>query len=320
MMGKRKWFFTVAIICTVLLSVGCSSTASSYPERPVELINPWGAGGSHDAHARVIASDMGEHLGKPMTVSVKEGGGGAIGAGFVAQSEADGYTLLLGDQSSVIIRPMLEKLPYNWEDFTPIFQFNDSPIIFVTPNDRPWDNLEEYVEAAKANPGEVTYGSVAGLGPDQVPIELFRLEADIELKHIPFSGGGDSYQSILSGDIDASPLFLATVKKDLEEGRLRALAVTSSERLEELPDVPTFMELGYDVEWAMFRTVFGPKEMDPETVKKLEESFIKLVEDDEMKKNIGNLGEKINYLTGQELSDRITREAEVLEELIKQVN
>lgn len=319
MIKKRNWFFTIAIFCTViLLGVGCSNN-EAYPDRPVELINPWAAGGSHDAHSRVIANSMEEYLGKPMTVAVKEGGGGAVGAGFTAKSDPDGYTLLLGDQSSVIIRPMLEQLPYTWEDFTPIFQFNDSPIIFVTPIDRPWETLEEYVAAAKENPGEINYGSVAGLGPDQVPIERFRLEAGLDLTHVPFPGGGGAYQSILAGDIDASPLFLATVKKDLDEGRLRALAVTSPERLEELPDVPTFKELGYDVEWAMFRTIFGPKDMDPEVVKILEEAFTNMAEDDELKKNIKNLGENVNYLTGQELKDRLATEAKVLEELIQQV-
>ncbi|MGH3357804.1 MAG: tripartite tricarboxylate transporter substrate binding protein, partial [Nocardioidaceae bacterium] len=243
-------------VCAFLLA-GCESgsttKASSFPQRPVELVNPWTAGGSHDAHARAIASEMPDILGQPMTVSIKSGGAGAVGATAVAsQSTPDGYTLLLGDQTSVMARPMVEELAYTWEDFRPVAQINDSPIVITVPGDSPYDSIEDLVSAAKESPGDLQYGSVAGLGPDQIPVELLTDAAGIDLTHVPFEGGGPSYRAVLAGDVDMAPLFPSTVTKDVEEGRLKALAVTSPERIDSLPDVPTLQESGFDVEWEMF--------------------------------------------------------------------
>lgn len=303
-----------------LLLAACGGQAGAFPQRPVELVNPWPAGGSHDAHARVVASSVADHLGQPMLVSIKSGGGGAVGAGFVANdAAADGHTVLLGDQTSVIVRPLLEDVHYTWEDFRPIAQINDSPILFVVPADRPWQTLEEYVEAARDDPGAVNYGSVAGLGPDQIPVELMRLEAGIDLRHVPFEGGGPAYRALLAEDVDMSPLFPATVRQDVEDGRLRALAVTSPERLDEFPDVPTLTELGYDIQWAMFRTVFAPADVPDEAAEQLADAIEATAADEGFVTLIERLGESVEVVTGEELEARVEREAEVLRQLVEQV-
>jgi tripartite-type tricarboxylate transporter receptor subunit TctC len=311
-----------ALTAGALLLSGCSSAASTdasnFPQRPVELVNPWAAGGSHDAHARAIASEISDVLGQPMTVSIKSGGAGAVGATAVAkQSKPDGYTLLLGDQTSVMARAMAEELPYTWEDFRPVAQINDSPIVITVPGNSPYDTIQEFVEAAKASPGELQYGSVTGLGPDQIPVELLLKDAGIDVKHIPFEGGGPSYRAVLAEDVDMAPLFPAAVFKDVKEGRLKALAVTSQERIPGMPDVPTLKESGFDVEWEMFRTVFAPKDTPDAVVDSLADDFAELAESDGFHKIIEGLGEEVEFLRGEELENRVKTDATSLESLVE---
>lgn len=319
---RSKVQAAVAVMAGALLA-GCSAassagTASNFPERPVELVNPWAAGGSHDAHARAIAAEMKDILGQPMTVSIKDGGAGALGATTVAkQSKPDGYTLLLGDQTSVITRPLAEELAYTWDDLRPIAQINDSPIVITVPGDSPYDTIEDFVSAAKADPGSLKYGSVTGLGPDQIPVELMLNDAGIEVSHVPFEGGGPSYRAVLAGDVDMAPLFPAAVTKDVEEGRLKALAVTSPERIPGLPDVPTLTESGIDVEWEMFRTVFAPKDTPDAVVEALADDFEELAESEGFRGIVEGLGEEVEFLRGDELEQRVRTDAEALESLIE---
>lgn len=328
--ASRRRAAAVAVLAGASLAVsGCAPSASeggesdaaaSFPERPVELVNPWSAGGSHDAHARAIASEIPDELGQPMTVSIKSGGAGAVGAAHVAQQAApDGYTLLLGDQTSVITRPMVEDVPYTWEDLRPVAQINDSPIVLVVPGDSPYDTVEDYLDAAAEEPGSITYGSVPGLGPDQIPVELLLREADVEVKHVPFEGGGPAYRAVLAGDIDMSPLFPSAVSKDVEDGRLKALAVTSPERYSEMPDVPTLKETGYDVEWEMFRTVFAPDETPDAVVETLADDFAELAESEGFTSIINGLGEQVELVRGEELQERIADDAAALDKLVKEL-
>ncbi|MGH3386481.1 MAG: Bug family tripartite tricarboxylate transporter substrate binding protein [Nocardioidaceae bacterium] len=306
-----------------LLLAGCSSASSqgaaeNFPQRPVELVNPWAAGGSHDAHARAISSEISDLLGQPMTVSIKSGGAGSVGATAVAkQSKPDGYTLLLGDQTSVMARSMAEQLPYTWEDFRPVAQINDSPIVITVPGNSPYDTIEEFVAAAKAKPGTLKYGSVTGLGPDQIPVELLIKEAGIDIRHIPFEGGGPSYRAVLAEDVDMAPLFPAAVTKDVKEKRLKALAVTSAERIPGLAEVPTLKESGFDVEWEMFRTVFAPKGTPDAVVESLADDFGDLSESKGFHKIVEGLGEEVEFLRGEELEKRVTSDAASLEALVE---
>lgn len=307
---------------SMLLLAGCagatSATGEDFPQRPVELVNPWAAGGSHDAHARAIASEVEQFLGEPMTVSIKDGGAGAVGSTEVAKkAKPDGYTLLLGDQTSVMARPMAEELAYTWEDFRPVAQINDSPIVITVPGSSPFDTIEDFIRTARENPGKLQYGSVTGLGPDQIPVELLLQDAGIDVTHVPFEGGGPSYRAVLAGDVDMAPLFPAAVTKDVEEGRLKALAVTSPERIPGLPDVPTLKESGIDVEWEMFRTVFAPRDTPDEIVKSIANAFEALAEDPGFRKVIEGLGEEVEYLRGDELERRVESDAESINQLVK---
>lgn len=319
----KRMLGAAAAAAGILVLAGCggassSGDASDFPARPVELVNPWAAGGSHDAHARAISSEIDDILGQPMMVSIKSGGAGSVGATAVAkQAKPDGYSLLLGDQTSVIARPLAEELPYTWQDLRPVAQVNDSPIVITVPGDSPFDTIEDFVAAAEAEPGSLQYGSVTGLGPDQIPVELMLKDAGIDVGHVPFEGGGPSYRAVLAGDVDMAPLFPAAITKDVEEGRLKALAVTSPERIPGLPDVPTLKESGIDVEWEMFRTIFAPADTPDAVVERLADDFEELAESESFRGIIEGLGEEVEFLRGDELEARFASDAEALESLIE---
>lgn len=306
------------ISATLLLTAceGGADEAADFPTSPVELVNPWAAGGSHDLHVQVIAGEMEELLGQPMNATAREGGGGALGASHVAQATADGYTLLLGDQTSVIARPMVESTDYAAEDLRPVAQINDSPVVLTVPGDSPYDTLEEFLEAATEDPGSLQYVSVPGLGPDQIPVELFIEEEGLDLDHVPVGGGGDVHRALLAGDSDMGPLFPAAVQQDVEEGTLKALAVTGSERLDSLPDVPTLGEKGIDVEYEMFRTVFAPADTPDDVVDTLAGAFEELSNDQEFVELIEDIGEEVEFLAGEELNERFQSDIDAIDAIV----
>lgn len=293
--------------------------AQDFPNKPVRLVIPYSPGGSHDAHARAFASVMEPHLGVPMLPVIRSGGGGSVGASFVATSSADGYTLILGDQQSILVKPMLEELPYSPESFVPIGRINFSPLLIVVKADQPWQSLGDLVDAAKAAPGEISYGAVPGLGVDQIPMELLSLESGAEFKFVPFPGGGPAWQAFLGDDIDVSPAFASTVTPYLADGSVRALAVTAPQRLEKFPDVPTMEEQGFDVSFAMFRTIFAAKDTPPEIVAKLREAFDKGVEDKSFQSMVRRMGERIIYMSGADFEDFMVDESEAIGALVKKL-
>ena len=157
---------------------------------------------------------------------------------------------------------------------------------------------------------------MTGLGPAQIPVELMLKDAGVQVTHVPFEGGGPSYRAVLAGDVDMAPLFPAAVTKDIEAGRLKALAVTSPERIPGLPDVPTLKESGIDVEWEMFRTVFAPKDTPDAVVDALADDFEALAESDGFQGIVEGLGEEVEFVRGDELEQRVETDAQALESLI----
>ena len=295
------------------------AVAEDYPSKPVKLIIPYPPGGSHDAHARAFAGVADESFGVPVMAVIKSGGGGSIGANFVAQSKPDGYTILLGDQQSIIAKPLLEDLPYTWDSFVPVGRINYSPMLICVHADSEWQTLKDLVAYAKKNPNKLSYGGVAGLGVEQLTMEPFLINAGIDLKFIPFSGGGPSFKAFLSRDVDVSPQFVSTVFDYIKEGKIRALAVSSPARLPQLKDVPTIMEQGYDHQFAMFRTVFAPKGIDGTTLQTLRELFKKTTDDKSFQSIVRRMGERVIYMSGEDFEKFQIEEVERIKLTVKKL-
>jgi tripartite-type tricarboxylate transporter receptor subunit TctC len=297
---------------------GSAAAEEDFPTRAIELVNPFPAGGSHDAHARAIGSIGKDAFGQPIQVAIRSGGGGTIGASYVAkQAKPDGYTIMLGDPGSVIIQPLTQKVSYTTADLAPIAQIDESPIVLVTLPDSPWNTLQDLIDAAKAKPGTITYGAGPKYGNDQLGVELLTDAAGIELKHVPIDGGGNVYRATLAGDVQLGAVFPASATKDLAEGRLKALGVTSQERIPGLDKVPTCKEQGVDVEWLMFRTVFVPAKTPQSRQDALAKSFEKLGSDPKFVALLTALGETPAILTGDALRTKIKQVNDRLAALIK---
>lgn len=315
--GRARYALLGVAMATALTA--CSAAdAGDFPTRPIELVNPFPAGGSHDAHARAIASAAEAHFGQQVQVAIRSGGGGTIGADFVVnQADPDGYTMMLGDPGSTIIQPLLQDVNYSTDDLEPVAQIDESPIVFVTLPEAPWDDMADLVADAEQRPGEILYAAGPQFGNDQIAVEMLQDVAGIELRHVPTDGGGNVYRATLAGDVEVGVLFPASVENDIKDGNLKALGVTSSERIPGLEDVPTLAEQGFDVDWQMFRVVYVPAETPEDRVEMLADKFEALLGDADFEKLLVDMGEQPGFLRGEELDSKLDAARERIEGIVQ---
>ena len=222
------------------------SYAQAWPERPVTLIVPFPPGGGTDTFARPLAAALGEQLGQTFVVDNRGGAGGTLGAGTAARAEKDGYTLFFGAVHHAIAPGVYPKLAYDIEkDFHPIAVVAVVPqVIVVNPDRIQAKTLGELVEAAKASPGSLTYGSAGNGTSHHLAGELFKTVTGTDIEHVPYKGAGPALQDLIGGQIDMMFDGLGSSAGHIKSGRIRPLAVASSERSPILPDVPTAAEAG----------------------------------------------------------------------------
>lgn len=255
-----------------------NETDIAFPERAISLVVAWSAGGGTDIQARALVASAEEFLGQQIQVVNKPGSSGAVGWGEIAHStEPDGYTLTV---VSPEIGFLAEQGLYDFglEDFTLITMFNEDPAALAVKADAPWNTLEEFVADAQANPGTITVGnSGSGLAWDLATTALEEA-AGVELAHVPYDGSSTAVQAILGGTLDAMSFSIGEVRAQVESGEMKVLAVATDDRLESLPDIPTFTEQGYDVTIGTFRGIAGPAGMDEAIVAKLNDAFVQMAQ------------------------------------------
>ena len=243
---------------TLLASVAAAAALSAlapavfaadavYPSRPIKLIVPFGAGGSTDMVARLLAEKMGPILGQTVVIENKGGAGGSIGASEIAKSAPDGYTIGMATVSTHGANPaIMTKLPYDAKkDFAPITNVMSVPSVFVVHPSVPAKTMKEFIALAKAHPGKYTFASPGTGSLGHANIENFMNLAGIELLHIPYKGAGQALTDALGGQVNAMTDNLPSSLSNIQAGKLRPLAVLAFKRAEVLPDVPTYTELGY---------------------------------------------------------------------------
>ena len=243
---------------TLLASVAAAAAMSAlapavfaadavYPSRPIKLIVPFGAGGSTDMVARLLAEKMGPILGQAVVIENKGGAGGSIGASEIAKSAPDGYTIGMATVSTHGANPaIMTKLPYDAKkDFAPITNVMSVPSVFVVHPSVPAKTMKEFIALAKAHPGKYTFASPGTGSLGHANIENFMNLAGIELLHIPYKGAGQALTDALGGQVNAMTDNLPSSLSNIQAGKLRPLAVLAFKRAEVLPDVPTYTELGY---------------------------------------------------------------------------
>jgi tripartite-type tricarboxylate transporter receptor subunit TctC len=292
-----------ALVLTALLGAPPHATvgrAQEFPTKPVELVIPFGPGGSHDLTARAIVGVAQPYLGQPLVVVLKPGGGGAVGSQYVAKAKPDGHTLLLGGTGPNTIFALVQKAPTGPDQFVPVARINYSPTIFAVRADTPWRSLREVLAYARQNPGKLSFANSGPWGAGDFPMRMVARASGIEYSNVPYDGGGPALLAVLGGHADASFLFSAQLLPHIGAGKIRALAVSDTRRMPQLGSVPTIVEEGVDVTFTMWRSVLAPKGTPPPVVSKLEAVFRRVTEDASFKALIKQLGDDVHFQGARE--------------------
>lgn len=269
----------------------------AYPERPITMVIPLGAGGSHDLNARVITSIIPTYLEQAMIVRLTPGAGGQIGTQEVASAPADGYTLLFTHNYIDQLQQHVENLPYTPnEDFVTVARVNYAPIAVTVMADSPYQTMDDLIEASRADPGGIQMAHSGNWGALFVPAAQMMQALDISWNLVPYQGGGPAFQALLAGDADVTMGFPSTLASHLQAGTVRVLATAGAERIYD--DVPTFGEVGIEGDVGfMHRVVLAPAGTPDEVLSTLREAFVALGEDRTFTRMMGRLGENIDIIT-----------------------
>ncbi len=275
-----------------LLLTNTASAQSDYPSRPVRIVVPTAPGGAADTTARMLAQHLSKELGQQFFVENKPGAGNIIGIEAVTRSPGDGYTLLLGAATITLNHVVHAKLPYDVErDLVPVTQMTSVPNALVVHPSQPFRSLGEFIAAAKAKPGQLTYAS-AGVGSNlHLTMELLKHMAGINVVHVPYKGVGPAMQDLLAGHVNSMISNVASARAQVAGGQLRAIAVTSSQRVAALPDVPTMAEAGLPgFEVLNWFGLFAPAGTPAPIVDRIQAEAARMMTSDEFKRRMAAEG------------------------------
>jgi tripartite-type tricarboxylate transporter receptor subunit TctC len=297
--------------------------AQDFPTRPINIIAPFPPGGQADLMARPTAAAMEKILKSPVVVVNKTGAAGAVGMAFVANSKPDGYTLLMA-LSSISIIPEADKLfdrkpAYTMDQLVPVALVSADPTVFVVRADRPWKSVKEFVEDAKKRPEQISYSSSGIYGTLHMAMEMFTYAAGIKLKHVPYGGAAPALTAILGGHVDALASGPAVVLPHIKAGKLRPLAVWGDKRIAALPDLPTFKELGYDIEFYIWAGLFAPTGTPEPILRKLRETVKQAMQEPDFKSAMAKMETPIAYMDAPDFQKFWDKDAKMLTDAIKRV-
>jgi tripartite-type tricarboxylate transporter receptor subunit TctC len=266
--------------CLTIIALAARPTlaqedTSKYPTRPIHIIVGFAAGGGNDIIARIFAQKLSEDLGQPVIVENKPGGGAIVATEYVARSQPDGYTLLVGATGMAINQSLYAKLPYDsLRDFVAISELVSFPLILIVNTSLPVRTVSELVTYAKANADKMNYASSSA--SFQLVTELFKQKTGAPMQAIPYKSANESVLAVVSGQVTAAIADAGPVSPQVKAGKVRALAVAAPQRMEDFPDVPTMKEAGFDIDATLWTGVFAPKDTPPAIVRKLEGEFMRL--------------------------------------------
>ncbi len=311
--------------CAIALALAAplSALAQAYPSKPVRLVVPFAAGGTTDIVARIISERMGATLGQQVLVENKAGGGGSVGAMELIKSAPDGYVLGMATVSTTAANPAINaKIGYSpLTDFTPIINIAATPNVIAVHPSFPARDYAGFVAELKKNPGKHSYASSGTGGIGHLQTELFKSLAGVFMTHIPYRGAGPALNDTVAGQVpiifDNMPSALPFIK----DGRLIPIVVAAPQRLSQLPNVPTFKEVGLEpVNRMAYYGVLGPKGMSRDVVDKVAAAVKKALEDANVRKRIEDTGSLIVGNTPEQFTAQIKAEFDVYKAVVLKQN
>lgn len=287
-----------------------------FPTKGVTMIVPWAAGGGTDAVARGLSKAAEDYLGENVTVNNITGGGGAVGFGSGLSAQPDGYTVTMITFELISLPPQ-GLVPFTYEDYDLLMRVNMDPAALTVHKDAPYDTLEEFIQYAKENPGKVSVGNSGPGSVWHIAAGLFSQKAEIELNHVPYDGAAPAVTALVGNHIDAVTVSPAEVQGQVEAGDLKMLAVMSDERVANFPDVPTFKELGYDVNFGTWRGLAVPKGTPEEVRTILADAFKKAYDTETFQTFAKNSGLGLAYMNADDFKAYLDQASVDVAEVMK---
>ena len=313
------------LVCTMALALlaGSAAAQDAYPSHHITMVVPFPPGGVADLTGRPTAFAMEKILKQRIIVENKAGAGGAVGMAYVDNAKPDGYTIMMA-LSSISIIPEAEKLferksPYQMNQLAPIALISADPTVLVVRADSPWKTVKDLVDDAKKRPGKISFSSSGIYGTLHMAMEMFAQAADIKLWHVPYTGGGPAMNALVGGHVDALASGPSAVIGQIKGGKLRPLATWGEKRLAALPEVPTFKELGYDVEFYIWSGLFAPAGTPAPVMAMLRSAARQGVEDAEFKAIMTKIETPIYYLDAPEFQKFWDKDAAMLAGAVRRV-
>lgn len=294
--NMRKHLYSLLAACmaaTFIAPAVAAAESASYPDRPIKIVVPFPAGGTSDVLGRLVGDKLAQAVGQPVIVENRAGANGNIGADYVVRSEPDGYTLLLLDLGNLTISPSVyPNLPYDpVKDLEPVSMLAYSPHLLVTTNELPVKTQEELIQYAKDHKGKLNFAAAAGIGsaPHMAGV-LFAQKTGIDWGYIPYKGGAQALSDLIGGQVDVTTNGMVATYPHVKSGKIRLLAVTSSERLPQLPDVPTVGEIIPGFVTGSWQGILAPAGTPKPVVEKLNAELAKIIELPDVKAKLDTLG------------------------------
>jgi tripartite-type tricarboxylate transporter receptor subunit TctC len=310
----------VHVALAALALAAASATAQTYPARPIRMLVPFSPGGASDTAARVVAQHMSPRLGQQIVVENHPGAGGTIGTAIAARAAADGYTVLMGSNTEIVINPNLyRKLPYDTlKDFTPVSLVANTPLIVVVHPSLPARTIRELVALAKARPGELVYASSGNGSTVQLATELFKTLARIDMRHVPYNGSAPAVTQTLAGETQIMFPAMPAALQHARAGKLRALAVTSAKRVSAAAELPTVAESGVSgYEMGIWNGLVVPSGTPRPALDRLAAELKQVLALAEAKQSFSNIGAEVWSSTPEEFGALISTELAKYAKIVK---
>jgi tripartite-type tricarboxylate transporter receptor subunit TctC len=308
----------VSVLFSSLVLAAAPAAAQQFPEREVSIIIPYAPGGATDLVFRALAAASHKHLGRPVVIVNRVGGGGAVGFTEAAQAKPDGYTLVTAI-TPVTILPHQAKTAFTYASFEPIINVVQDPAMLQVRADSPWQTLDEFIAYARKNPGTVTVGNSGAGGGVHLIALAFESAAGVKFNHIPFAGGGQSVTALSGGHVNAVSVSPPEGMAQVKAGKLRVIALFSDRRMADLPGVPTVREQGVAFNMGQWRGIAAPKGTPAQAVKVLHDAFKKGMEDPAFIKNAAEMSVALAYVGPAEFGKLMAADHERYAKLVNEV-
>lgn len=322
---KRTLALALSITMLLICMVGCggqsnetqnqvSNSQSStnndneeaYPNKTITVVVPWNAGGRGDTFARTVSNYLSKELDVSVIVSNQPGGVGVTGSYAVAESDPDGYTL--GSFATThMFASYLKDPPFKPEDFIPVGGYAEIYEALVVKADKSWNNLEDFFTDAKENPGKYIHGNTGMGQDDHIYAAALYAEQGVDVTQMPYDGDSGLTNALLAGEVDIAMIALPSVASYIDTGEMKVLAISSQDRLPNLPDVPTFVEQGIDFTETAWTALFAPKDTPDYVIEKLEEALDAVRNDPEYQETLENMHVDVNTLDSEGMKQEIDR-------------